>query len=77
MSKIPFLTTVTALKFGQLPVLEVDGKTITQSMTIARFLARKYNLAGKDALEEAETDMMVDFISDALSGNLSFLYQYL
>ena len=53
---------------GQLPVLEVDGKTIGQSMTIARFLARRYNLAGKNDLEEAEADMLVDSMADTLEG---------
>ena len=28
--------------FGQLPLLEVEGVTICQSQTIARFLARKF-----------------------------------
>ena len=60
------------MKFGQIPVLEVDGKTIAQSMTIARFLARKYNLVGKNELEEAETDMIVDCVTDAMNGKRWF-----
>ena len=60
-----------ALTLGQLPVLEVDGKTIGQSMTIARFLARRYNLAGKNDLEEAEADMLVDSMTDTLEGKRS------
>ena len=31
----------TDLPFGQLPALEIDGKTISQSMTIARYLAKR------------------------------------
>ena len=57
---------------GQLPVLEVDGKTIGQSMTIARFLARRYNLAGKNDLEEAEADMLVDSMTDTFEGKWRF-----
>ena len=60
-----------ALTLGQLPVLEVDGKAIGQSMTIARFLARRYNLAGKNDLEEAEADMLVDSMTDTLEGKRS------
>ena len=35
-----------ALPYGQLPVLEVDGVTICQSMAIARYLANEFGLAG-------------------------------
>jgi len=63
------------LKFGQVPVLEVDGKTIAQSMSIARFLARRYNLAGKNELEEAEADMMVGVMDDAFSDFVACLLE--
>ena len=45
-----------SLPMGQLPVLEVDGKTIGQSMAIARYCARRFGLAGKDELEGAMAD---------------------
>ena len=32
--------------FGQLPILEVDGKVLAQSRAIARYLAHMYDLAG-------------------------------
>ena len=57
-----------ATVFGQLPVLEVDGVQLGQSMAIARYLARKYNLAGKTDLEMAQADMVVDCVQDALNG---------
>jgi len=41
-----------------------DGKTLAQSNTIARFLARKYNLMGKDEWEAAKVDEMVDVLVD-------------
>ena len=56
------------MKFGQLPVLEVDGKTIAQSMAIARFLARRYKLTGENEIEEAEADAIVDCINDCFNG---------
>jgi len=53
-----------SLPFGQLPILEYEGTTISQSMAIARFLAREYGLAGQNALEEAKIDETVDAITD-------------
>ena len=50
--------------FQQLPVLEVteeqDGKTyrIAQSHAITRFLAQRFNLAGKNDIERAQCDMI-------------------
>ena len=50
---------------GQLPYLVIDGETkLAQSITIARYLARKFNLAGKNEIEEAKADALVDTISD-------------
>lgn len=34
------------MPFGQVPIFEVDGKVLTQSITIARYLARQHGLAG-------------------------------
>ena len=42
-------------------------------MTIARFLARRYNLAGKNDLEEAEADMLIDSMTDRLEGKWRFV----
>jgi len=56
-----------SLPMGQLPVLEVDGKTIGQSMAIARYCARRFGLAGKDELEGAQADQAVDQVSDFLA----------
>ena len=57
-----------AMPAGQMPVLEVDGVQIGQSVAIARFLANKYNLAGNTPLEKAQADMMVDCTQDFLNG---------
>ena len=48
------------MPLGQIPVLEVDGVKIPQSMAIARFLAKQFGLAGKDHLEQAKVDAVVD-----------------
>ena len=61
-TKLLFLAT----PFGQVPVLEVDGVPISQSTSIARFLAKEFNLAGKDHLEQAQADMVVDACNDLM-----------
>jgi len=54
---------------GQLPTLEMitkDGKHhhLTQSLTIARSLANKHGLAGKDEIERARCDEVIDCLDD-------------
>jgi glutathione S-transferase len=50
--------------FGQVPLLEYDGQLLSQSISIARFLAKKTGLHGKDDLEQARADMIVDYVTD-------------
>jgi glutathione S-transferase len=66
LSLILFLSIATP--FGQVPILEVDGRVLAQSNTIARYLARKHGLAGKGEWEQAQADMYADNINDLLNG---------
>ncbi|OXU20371.1 hypothetical protein TSAR_005884 [Trichomalopsis sarcophagae] len=50
--------------FGQVPILEVDGKKINQSTAICRYLAKQFGLTGKDDWENLEIDATVDTIND-------------
>lgn len=50
--------------YGQVPILEVNGKYLAQTQTIARFLARKFNLTGADDWEAAKCDEVVDGAHD-------------
>jgi len=49
---------------GTLPVLEYNGKKLSQSITIARFLAKECGIVGKNHMEQAMADMVVDTIVD-------------
>nr|UOU03290.1 glutathione S-transferase sigma 1/4 [Brachionus rubens] len=57
--------------FGQLPYLEIieNGKVfqLAQSITIARYLARRFGLAGRTPEEEAEIESYGDLISDLMT----------
>jgi len=63
------------LPFGQLPVLEVDGVKLGQSNACARYLARKFNLAGKTDFEQAQVDMIVDCFEDSSKPMISFFHE--
>lgn len=52
------------MPFGQVPVLEIDGKKIGQSVAICRYVAKQVGLAGKDDLQALEIDSTVDTIHD-------------
>jgi len=61
--------------WGQLPILEVNGKVMAQSMAITRYLARKYDLVGANELESAKCDEYVDAISDLRANWRSFFFE--
>ena len=49
---------------GQLPFLTLGGLKLPQSISIARFVAKRFNLYGSDDLEQAKTDAIVDTVKD-------------
>ncbi|XP_052743546.1 glutathione S-transferase 2-like [Bicyclus anynana] len=64
-----------SMPFGQMPVLEIDGKKYGQSMAIARYLGHKHGLAG-DSLEEAlEIDQNADLLTDLRNEAISAHYE--
>ena len=52
------------MPLGAMPVLEYDGLVLAQSLTIARFLAKKAKLTGTTDEEAAKADMVVDTVVD-------------
>ncbi|KAI0983909.1 hypothetical protein GJ496_009879 [Pomphorhynchus laevis] len=63
---------------GQVPFLEFtsEGSTIImpQSIAIARYLAKEHNLAGKNNLESALIDVVVDTVADILNYYFDVIY---
>jgi len=54
--------------WGQLPILNVGDKTLAQTTTICRYLARKFKLTGADEWEAAKCDEYVDAMNDLSAG---------
>lgn len=52
------------MPMGQMPVLEVDGKRVHQSISMARFLAKTVGLSGANPWEDLQIDIVVDTIND-------------
>jgi len=47
----------------RMPMLEFEGHTIYQSMTIAKFLAKQFGLYGKTVFEETEIDEIIETLT--------------
>ena len=54
------------LRFGALPVLEIDDAPVTQSNALARFIGRIAGLYPEDALQALWCDETMDAVEDAL-----------
>merc|ERR1719384_317284 len=62
------------MPWGQVPALTWKGTRVCQSMAICRFLAREIGIAGRDSLEMAQVDEIVDVIQDAINANYKAWY---
>lgn len=49
---------------GQMPVLEVDGRRVHQSISMARYIAKRVGLAGDNDWESLIIDTAVDTVND-------------
>jgi len=58
-----------------LPQLEVEGKRITQSVAISRFLAKRFDLMPECEWKAAKCDEVVDVVQDLRMGMLYVLPQ--
>ncbi|KAG5666840.1 hypothetical protein PVAND_014850 [Polypedilum vanderplanki] len=64
-----------AMPMGQLPILEIDGKVMYQSMAISRYLAKQVGLSGANDLENYEIDNAADNINDFRAKIASAAYE--
>jgi len=64
MILIPPVLICLGIKWGLLPVLSFGDTELAQSATIARFLAKKYDLVGETDLEASRADELVDVLKD-------------
>uniref|UniRef100_A0A914WAN0 Uncharacterized protein n=1 Tax=Plectus sambesii TaxID=2011161 RepID=A0A914WAN0_9BILA len=55
------------MPWGQMPVMEVDGKKIAQSNAIYQYLAKQFGYNGKSDLEAAEIQELLGSIDDIFS----------
>merc|ERR1712079_39652 len=62
----PWTALKPSMPWGQMPQLTYKGEKICQSMTICRFLAREIGIAGRNSLEMAQVDEIVNVIQDAV-----------
>ncbi|KAL6736811.1 hypothetical protein Aduo_007118 [Ancylostoma duodenale] len=74
LTKEQFAPVKPNMPFGQLPVLEVDGKQLAQSLAICRYLARQFGFAGKTPFDEAVVDSLADQYSDYRVEIKSYFY---
>jgi hypothetical protein len=68
------------MPWNVLPVLEEDGKQLSQSATIVRYLGRKFKLAGADEFQTAKCNEYVDAVTDLRLGKTYaklFLFQFI
>lgn len=62
------------MPFGQMPILEVDGIRVHQSLAIIRYLGKRVGLAGSNDWESLLIDVVGDTCNDfRLSESLSFI----
>ena len=61
-------------EFEQAPVLEHKGKSYAQSMAIDFYLARKFNLMGKDDEENYEIESLMCCMEDIFSAMFKFTH---
>ena len=52
------------MPMGQMPVLEVDGRRVHQSISMARYVAKRVGLAGDNDWENLLIDTAVDTVND-------------
>lgn len=63
------------LPFNQLPLLEIDGRNLTQSTAMTRYLARKGNFYGDTPEDALKCDMVAGAAADFAEAALQYPFQ--
>ncbi|MGO1117286.1 glutathione S-transferase family protein [Rhodovibrionaceae bacterium A322] len=63
------------LPFDQMPLLEIDGKNLSQSSAIVRYLARKGDLYGRNREDELWCDMIAGTVADFAEAPMQAAFQ--
>ncbi|GJQ78983.1 hypothetical protein Trydic_g145 [Trypoxylus dichotomus] len=63
------------MPFGQVPVIEENGKIAHQSIAISRYIAKKAKLTGSNEWEDLEIDSIVDTVNDFRTKLAEYHYQ--
>ncbi len=58
------MSILSAMPFGFMPILEVDGEVIAESTAICRYIAKTVGLYEGTPLEQAQIDMVIDNINE-------------
>ncbi|KAF4523294.1 hypothetical protein B566_EDAN009417 [Ephemera danica] len=74
MSHTQFQKDKSKYPYNKIPNMMIEGQLVHQSMAIARYFARQVGLAGQDAKEQLECDIMVDTLADYRLQLVSFFY---
>ncbi|CAD5215217.1 unnamed protein product [Bursaphelenchus xylophilus] len=61
-------------EFGKLPILEVNGKRLSQCLAISRYLANKFGIAGVDQWEIAKLDEISEFHREVVHEMSPYFY---
>ncbi|CAD5220212.1 unnamed protein product [Bursaphelenchus okinawaensis] len=62
------------MPYGKVPVLEVDGKQLTESSAILWYVAEKYKLTGRNEWEKAKVGELNDILKDFRSELAPWFY---
>ncbi|XP_052260884.1 glutathione S-transferase 1-like isoform X2 [Dreissena polymorpha] len=58
------------MPLGAMPVLEVDGRKICQSLAIARYLAKEFGLFGSNNMEAFVIDELFEIFAEIMNNHL-------
>jgi len=62
-------------RFLQVPILDIDGVQLNQTIAIAQYLAREFHLAGKTNLEDAQCLALAEQVKDLLDVAFDFRFR--